>query len=58
MRGRPKQDRVLEHFVGVRLNDLDNDKLESLCEDSDVDRSEIIRRALRYYYLANKGRQN
>ena len=58
MRGRPRKEIVLGSVVGVRLNHMDEDRLERLCTELDKDRCEVLRQALRYYYFAMMGGRN
>lgn len=49
-RGRPKKDKSLGDCCRVRLNDNDKSMLDHLIIEKDISKSEIIRKALRFYY--------
>ena len=53
-RGRPAEDEPKNNRIAVRLDDADYAKLTILAEKTDIDKTEIMRRALKMYYNLSK----
>lgn len=53
-RGRPAKNETKNNRIAVRLDDADYTKLTILAEKTDIDKSEIMRRALKMYYNLSK----
>ena len=53
-RGRPAKNETKSNRIAVRLDDADYAKLTILAEKTDIDKSEIMRRALKMYYNLSK----
>lgn len=53
-RGRPAKNETKNNRIAVRLDDADYAKLTILAGKTDIDKSEIMRRALKMYYNLSK----
>lgn len=54
--GRPRIDDAKRTFIGLRLNDDDTAKLDAICKEKKMSRSEAIRFAIQEVY-ADKGKR-
>lgn len=53
-KGRPKKDLIKDRVFKMRLNIGERAMLDSLCESKGMNRSEIMRKALKNYYNQEK----